>query len=123
MMTTIRRPDRDPPLTLALSRVGHRCVLHATGEIDLSVVGALTGLAANALSDGAQELWLDLSAVEFIDVVGAHSLVELQQRARDEGRRLAVICPVPVVRRTLDLTGAAQELPLFDSRSQAHRLA
>jgi anti-anti-sigma factor len=122
VMNTGRKP-RPPILAVASARVGHRFVLDVSGELDIAGAPIVAQQAGLALADGAQELWIDLSALEFIDVAGVHALIDLEELATGKGRRLAVICPPGHVRRALELTGADRRLALFESRFDAHRLA
>ena len=109
-------------LEIAVRCVGHRTVLQVAGEIDMATAPDVSQLGASALSDGAAELWIDLSEVEFIDAAGVHALLDLDELAAADGRRLAVISPSGRIRRVLDLAGATEHLRIFESRFDAHRL-
>ena len=108
---------------LALERlqVGRRVVVAAAGEIDLGSVSALSAAIEAAMSDGARELWIDLSEVTFLDSTGVHALLDTHLRVSDNGCRVAVICPEGPARRTLAVCGVDGTLPVFASRDQAHR--
>jgi anti-anti-sigma factor len=118
-----RRLDQEPALELSFTSVGHRAVLNATGEIDLATAHVVSEVAGCALSAGAHELWIDLTAVGFIDVAGVRALLELDELATEARRRFAVISPEGPVRRAFDLTGASARLRMFRSRFDAHRLS
>jgi anti-sigma B factor antagonist len=104
-----------------MTQVGQRTVVAAAGEIDLVTAQRLEDAADGALERGAQDLWIDLSDVEFIDSTGIHTLLEVRGRVKALNRRLAVICPLSPIRRAFELTGLAEELPLYTSRDEAHR--
>jgi anti-anti-sigma factor len=123
LIAQVPRHDLPPLLELGSSRIGHRFVLHGKGEFDLAGIPALLHAARAGFEAGVQEFWLDLTELEFIDVRGIHAVVDLRHRASADGRRLSVICPGGNVRRALELTGAAAELPLYESRAEAHRFA
>jgi anti-sigma B factor antagonist len=116
-------PRRELPLQVTTSHVGRRFVLAVSGEIDIASAPLIGQRAGIAFAEGAQELWIDLTEVEFVDVIGVHALLDLDELAAGEGRRLAVICPGGHVRRAFELTGATDRLPLFESRFDAHRVA
>jgi anti-sigma B factor antagonist len=117
-----RRLDQEPALALTFASVGPRMVLNAVGEIDLMTAPVVSEVAGCALSAGAQELWIDLTRVEFIDVAGVHTLLDLAALASEEERSFAVITSGGPVRRAFDVTGAAARMRVFDSRSNVHRL-
>jgi anti-anti-sigma factor len=104
--------------------VGHRTVLAVAGEIDLQTAPALAAAIDEALAAGAAELWVDLTATQFMDSSGLHALVTAHRRIQELNRRLAVICrPGQPVRRLFEIVGAADVLPLYDDRAAAHRAA
>jgi anti-anti-sigma factor len=112
-----------PLFELGSTRVGHRVVLKAKGEIDLAGAPELSRQGRAALADGAGELWIDLTGVEFIDLIAARVLVELHELAAADGHRVTVICPDVHVRKALDLSGTACRLDLCGCLAEAHRLA
>lgn len=108
-------------LSVERLQIGRRMVLAAAGEIDLGSAPVLPAAVAEALELGAQDLWIDLTDVTFIDSSGVHALLDARTRVLALGRRLAVICPAGTARRTLMLTGLDTALPLYASREEAHR--
>ena len=116
-----RRLDKEPALELSFASVGRRAILNAAGEIDLTTAPIVSEVAGCALSAGAQELWIDLSHVGFIDVAGVRTLLDLAALASEQGRALAVINPHGIVRRAFDITGASARLRVFDTRFDADR--
>ena len=108
------RPDSE--LRIAERRVGHRLVLAAEGEIDLSSVGSLRAAFERCTAAGVAEVWLDLTGVEFMDSTGLTALLEAR---RNGVPQLAVICPEGPVRRVLDVAGFDRVVPIYESRSAA----
>ena len=104
-----------------MTQVGQRFVLAAEGEIDLVTAHQLEEAGAAALDQGAHDLWIDISDVEFIDSTGIHALLRIRSRVEALNRRLAVVCPVGPIRRAFELTGLDDALPLYNSREEAHR--
>ena len=119
-----RRQQETPPAagaSVSLAVVGRRAVLAVSGEIDLDSAPRVADAIEDALDGAALELWLDFSATRFMDSTGIHLLLETQERIRGQSRTLALICPAGPVRRVLELTGVAQQLPLFEDGAAAHR--
>ena len=90
-----------------------RVCLH--GEMDLSVIGSVDREMRRAEAGDAATIVLDLEELEFMDASGIHLLLHLNARSNDNGRRLRITgARAPQVRRVIDLTGAAEVLPLMD---------
>ena len=117
-MVELQTPETTPELEVRSVQVGFRLVLHVSGEIDLATAPVLDASLAAALDGGAQDVWLDLTDVDFVDVIGVHTLLEIQQMLRVAGRRLAVICD-DEARYAIDLL-ARGRLTVFGSLSDAH---
>jgi anti-sigma B factor antagonist len=103
--------------------VGRRAVITVRGEIDIATIDTVAGSVNGALGDGAAELWIDLSQTEFMDSSGIHLMIDTARRLAAQNRRVAIICPQGRIRRVLDISGAANVLPLFDDRSSADQAA
>jgi anti-anti-sigma factor len=100
-----------------------RTVLRVSGDIDLDSVAELADVVEAALTDGAAELWIDLSATDFMDSSGLHLLLDTHRRAAERRRRLAIIAPAGSVRRLFDIAGVAEALPLYDDGAAAQHVA
>jgi anti-sigma B factor antagonist len=103
--------------------VGRRAVLSVSGEIDMASAPLLAAAVDGVLSDGALELWIDLSSTGFMDSSGLHVLVDARRRLRALNRRFAVICPRGGVRRLFEIAGMIDFLPVYDDRSAANLAA
>jgi anti-sigma B factor antagonist len=110
--------EDQPDLTLFESRVGHRVVLAAAGEIDIASAPDLRAALAAAVESGAAEVWLDLSDVEFMDSTGITAIIDA--RTELAGRRFALICPEGPVRRVLEIAGVERAIAVHQSRADAH---
>lgn len=84
------------PVGFVVEHVGNRLV--ARGELDADTARYLDA-AVNEL-DG-ETVFLDLSAVTFIDSAGLRSLI----RARQKHRALRVVNPRPAAARVFEMTG------------------
>ncbi|MBV9417353.1 MAG: STAS domain-containing protein [Solirubrobacterales bacterium] len=95
-------------------------VIAPEGELDIARVGDFRAALSNAASEDETAVVVDLSDVSFIDSSGLGALVELHDRLRRDGRRLAVIAPggsAPAV--LINLAGLRSRLPISDTREVA----
>ncbi|MGO9906197.1 MAG: STAS domain-containing protein [Solirubrobacteraceae bacterium] len=95
-------------------------VIAPEGELDITRIGDFRAALWDAAREGAAAVVVDLSHVSFIDSSGLGALVELHNRLRRNGRRLAVVTPggsAPAV--LLDLAGLRGHLPIFETRRAA----
>jgi len=109
---------RPPELALTESRIGHRLVLAAEGEVDLASADRLRAALDAAVQSGCSELWLDLSGLEFMDSTGITAIISA--RTSLDGRRFALICPPGPIRRVLEIAGIEHAIPIYATRSDAH---
>jgi len=89
------------PYSLCVTPLSTECGLRLAGDIDISSTDLLdAALAAIPAADG--DIRLDMTEVDFIDVVGTGSLVRAAARL-DGGRRLILHRPPPVLLIVLGL--------------------
>jgi anti-sigma B factor antagonist len=111
--------DGGPPeLALTESRIGHRLVLAAEGEVDLASADQLRAALDAAAQSGCAEIWLDLSELEFMDSTGITAIVKARESF--DGRRFALICPPGPILRVLEIAGIERAIPIYETRSDAH---
>ena len=103
-----------PDFEVAEERDGPRLVLMPRGDIDLATAPDLEAAIERALGDGASEVWVDLSGVEFMDSTGLSALVSGHRAGP-----LAVICPDGPARRALDVSGLQAVLRVYHDRGSA----
>jgi anti-sigma B factor antagonist len=114
------RPDvENARLDAATRWVGRRAVVAFSGDIDMSTGQAFRDAIEEAVGSGAMELWVDLTAVDFMDSTGLHALVAARSRTRELDIALTVICPAGPVRRTILIGGLEDSLPLCANRTEA----
>jgi anti-sigma B factor antagonist len=107
---------------------GFRCLLDqssgsvvrvvVTGELDLVTAAALERALHHAHA-GGRLIVLDLGGVSFCDSTGLHLIVRANQRARDEGRRLVIVCGSKQVQRLFALTGVDEQLEIVEDAAMA----
>jgi anti-sigma B factor antagonist len=103
--------------------VGRRTVLSVDGEVDIATAPELATAIDEAFSMGASELWVDLSATEFMDSAGIHTLLNGEQHALELNRTLIIICPSGPVRRVLEISGMLAHFTVYENREAANRAA
>jgi len=113
-------PGTVPAPTLGALSAAEPTVIAPEGELDIARVGDFRAALWDATREGAAAVLVDLSQVSFIDSSGLGALVELHNRLRRSGRRLAVVAPrgsAPAV--LLDLAGLRGRLPISETRGTA----
>ena len=90
----------------------HTCRVKLTGEFDLSSRQLADDVYASV--NGAQNVVLDLSDLEFIDSIGIHFVVTAHERAKQEGKAFTIVPGGPQVSRVFNLVGLDDVLPFAD---------
>lgn len=90
------------------------------GEHDLGTV-PMVREAFEAAAGGDQALVVDLSPTTFVDSSILGAVLEARRLATEENRGFAVACDgaAEPVRRVLEVTGLAEELPVHPTREAA----
>jgi anti-anti-sigma factor len=90
-------------------------VVAPSGELDFDAAPALRRSITGAVLRGTDVL-LDLSAVSMFDCACLGAVLAANRTAVAAGRTVTLMAPQPLVRRCLELTGAATVLPVIDHR-------
>ena len=107
------------PLEAGASATAYGALVTIAGELDLATVGqvrAVLGSEAVARSDAVV---VDLTGVTFMDSTGLSALLIFERDLSVRRRRLAIACPEGPARLLLDVTGVAEQLPLYPSLEEA----
>jgi anti-sigma B factor antagonist len=75
------------------------------GELDIATVPLADEAIRAAEVGGPARLVIDLSGLAFMDSTGLRMVMAAAARAREEGRRLAVVPGPDAVQRVFELTG------------------
>jgi anti-sigma B factor antagonist len=108
----------DSGLTVVMQYDGDRLIVRLAGEIDIATAPRLEAALAEATASDADEVWVDLIGVRFIDSTGISMLLRATLELTGP-RRLAVICPDGPARRALELCGVGKLLALHGERPSA----
>jgi anti-anti-sigma factor len=84
------------------------------GELDIATTQELENELAAIEANSPGILVLDMRRVEFIDSTGLRALITADERARSQGRRLAVVQGPNAVERLLSVTQLDQRLEIVD---------
>jgi anti-anti-sigma factor len=105
-----------PDLEFTTTRNGTVAVIAATGELDLSGAAILEAeLERLAAEPDLATVVLDLRGLEFIDSSGLRLVVMADMRARETGRRFALIRGDDTVHRVFEITRMSERLEFVDA--------
>lgn len=88
-----------------------RVTVAPTGEIDLVTAPRLAHVLAQAQRDGATQIVVDLTGVDFLDSTGVGVLVRAANDAGQAGARFYVYGAHGAVAQVLEVTGVTAHLP------------
>jgi anti-sigma B factor antagonist len=91
-------------------------ILTPRGELDIATHTNLREQMVDLLSNGRNNLVVDLSETTFIDSTALGSLIGARKNALAGGGTFAVICSDPRIVRLLDLTRLSEVLTRFETR-------
>jgi anti-sigma B factor antagonist len=108
------------PMTTRRSDLDGVPLIVTEGDIDHSTCAGVERLLDEAISQGNDLLFVDLTEVSYIDSGGLSVLFAAGRRVRDVGW-IGLIAPNSSVLRLLELVGALADpaFRVFDDRSQA----
>jgi anti-sigma B factor antagonist len=106
-----------PDLRVETRRDDSKCRVVVEGELDLAAIVAFEEELRRAEADRPPLLVVDLSGLQFMDSSGLRALVMADDRARKQGRRLAIVPGPPTVRRVFEITKLDERLELVDDGS------
>jgi anti-anti-sigma factor len=96
-----------------------RITLALRGELDISSAPTLEEALGRLEGSGPPVLLIDLRALEFMDSTGLRTIVAADQRARAEGRRLAIVRGPDAVNRIFSVTRLDERLEIVDDPALA----
>ena len=106
-------------LAIETRRGRDRATLSLSGEFDMASVPRFEADLAEVERDAPKLIVVDLGGLDFMDSSGLRALVTADDRARREGRRLAIVPGPPPVRRVFEITQLVDRLELVDSAEDA----
>jgi anti-anti-sigma factor len=103
---------RSGPLSLQIESTERRRTLRVRGELDLATAEIVREALGGALSDGREEVLVDLTELVFIDSTGIAVLIAAI--AEGDGVLKFVPSDAPAVSRVLRLTGVEARMAQLD---------
>jgi anti-anti-sigma factor len=95
-------------------------VAHIAGEVDIANAGSLESEIADAVSNAADGLVVDLTETEYFDSAGIRMLFELRKRLIGRRQSLRVVVPPEaVILSALRITELDQVVPIDHTLEQA----
>lgn len=88
------------------------------GELDIATTPRAEADLRRLEGEGVSVIVLDLRGLTFMDSTGLRLLVAADARARESGRRLAIVRGPGPVHRVLEITGLHTRLDLVDDPSE-----
>lgn len=89
------------------------------GELDIATSPGAEAELKRVEGNGARLIVLDLRRLTFMDSTGLRLLVAADSRARESGRRLAIVRGPEAVHRVLEITGLDAKLDLIGDPADA----
>ena len=113
-------PGTMPNLEFKTTRNGTVAVVAPTGELDLSGAAILEDeLDRLAAEPELATVVLDLRGLEFMDSSGLRLVVMADMRARETGRRFALVRGGDTVHRVFEITRTSERLEFVDAPEDA----
>jgi anti-anti-sigma factor len=100
-----------PDPVLAADRDGRRARLVLSGELDMGARFQAEQALDQLLAAPTEQLVVDLGEVTFLDSSGMGLILEVDDRARQEGFDLRLLPGSREVQRVFELAGVAEALP------------
>jgi len=94
-------------------------VVGISGELDLHSVDEASEALGRAIADRDRRLVIDLRRCSFIDSTGLATIIHVTRPLRENGSRVALVCPSGDVRKLLELAALNLTFPIHDRLEQA----
>jgi anti-sigma B factor antagonist len=88
-----------------------------TGELDISTAQVLEDDLRRVEAEKPELIVIDLKELTFLDSTGLRLLITADSRAREDGRRLAIVRGNEMIRRVLRLTRLDERLNVVEDES------
>lgn len=88
-------------------------VVVLAGELDLATAPELDAYLDEIETGDGPRVVLDLSSLSFMDSTGIRILIRHHRQTAEQGGRLGLAAPQPIVAKALKITGLDQELHLY----------
>jgi len=96
--------------------------LTLTGELDIASFPLLETATRQLTANGARSITLDLRDLQFMDLAGLRAILEVHERAEEDGYELRLIPGPWQVQSLFERTGLAKSLPFEEVTVQRGRI-
>ncbi len=90
-------------------------VVAVSGEVDIATAPKLREKLVELASQGAQQVVVDLNAVEFLDSTGLGVLIGGMKRLRGLDGDLTLVCTQPRILKVFEITGLNRAFTINES--------
>lgn len=98
-------------------------IIALEGEVDVYTAPQLKQQMISLLEEGAREVVVDLSRVDYLDSTALGVLIGGLKRLREMDGNLALVCPSPRIRRVFEITGLDKIFDIYDTEDEAQTAA
>jgi anti-anti-sigma factor len=102
------------PFEVTIEQRGTAVHLAMTGELDISTAQRLEDDLRRIEAEHPELVVLDLQGLSFMDSTGLRLLITADARAREDGRRLAIVQGNDMVQRVMRLTRLDERLNIVE---------
>jgi anti-sigma B factor antagonist len=106
-------------LDLETSNQGDSTVVSLRGEIDVYTAPRLRQTLIDLISEGATDIVVDMSGVDFLDSTGLGVLVGGLKRVKAKEGSLKLVVNQEKILKIFDITGLTKVFPIFASLDEA----
>lgn len=106
-------------MTIKEKTHGGITILDVSGRLDSATAPDAERRLAELSGNGAQQVVLVLSNVDYVSSAGLRVLLSTARRVQQGQGKLVLAAPAPQVRQILDMAGFAAIIPIFDTVHQA----
>lgn len=89
------------------------------GEVDVYTAPQLKQQIISILEQGAKELAINLTKVDYLDSTALGVLIGGLKRMREKDGNMALICPSPRIRRVFEITGLDKIFDIYNTEDEA----
>ncbi len=90
-------------------------VVEVRGEVDIATAPKLREKLVELASQGAQQVVVDLDAVEFLDSTGLGVLIGGMKRLRGLDGDLTLVCTSPRILKVFEITGLNRAFTIYET--------
>jgi anti-anti-sigma factor len=108
-----------PSRNIHIYETAGRTVVELLGDIDIAAALRIAAQLDATTERTQTELVIDLGPVEFLDCLGLGLLCRARRRIEERGGHLTLVCPCPIIRKMLRITGLSQVFSLTATLDEA----